>query len=174
MNQFKIVEFSPSTNAEHMGRLVPAFLSIWNEPQNLKYLSLTLRPFDEETIRGWFTHHIENNVRYFCIVDENNQIAGISVNRIDPLNGFDVIGVGVLSSIKRSGVGSLLINNLLNIAKSEGFQSIEINVFADNIVMLRVVLELGFIPVRMEYSKRADGADMVFLRKKIITDPASI
>ena len=167
MNQFEILEFVPETNAEDMNQLLPAFLAIWNDPQNLKYLSLTLRPFEEETVRSWFSCHISSGGRYFCAVDRDRNIVGISVKRLDPINGFEIMGVGVLPSAKRQGIGKMLINNLLEIARTDGFHSIEVNVFADNPIMLRLLLGLGFIPTRMEYGKRADGADLVFLRKAL-------
>lgn len=167
MNQFEIVEFIPETNEEDMNQLLPAFLAIWNDPQNLKYLSLTLRPFEEETVRSWFSMHLSSGGRYFCAVDTDRNIVGISAKRLDPINGFEIMGVGVLPSVKRQGIGTMLIKNLLQLAKTSRFQSIEVNVFADNLIMLRLLLRLGFVPIRMEHSKRADGADLVFLRKAL-------
>jgi len=165
MSKFEILEFVPETNDEHMNELLPAFLAIWNDPENLKYLSLTLRPFEEETVRSWFSMHISGGGRYFCAVDTGRNIAGISAIRLDPINGFEVMGVGVLPPSKRQGIGTMLMKHLAQLAKTSGFQSIEVNVLADNVIMLRLLLGLGFIPIRMEHSKRADGADLVFLRK---------
>jgi len=172
MIQFEILEFVPQTNEQDMNQLLPAFLEIWNDPENLKYLSLTLRPFEEETVRSWFSMHISGGGRYFCAVDTGRNIVEISATRLDPIKGFEVIGVGVLPSRKRQGIGTMLMKHLVQLAKTSGFQSVEVNVLADNVIMLRLLLGLGFIPIRMEHSKRTDGADLVFLRKvftRIIT-----
>ena len=167
MSQFGILEFVPETNEEDMNQLLPAFLRIWNDPENLKYLSLTLRPFEEETVRSWFSTHISGGGRYFCAVDTDRNIVGISATRLDPINGFEIIGVGVLPAAKHQGIGTMLIENLIQVANTSRFQSVEVNVLADNVSMLRLLLGLGFVPIRMEHSKRADGADLVFLRKAL-------
>lgn len=167
MSQFEILEFVPQNKEQDMKQLLPAFLEIWNEPENFKYLSLTLRPFEEETVRSWFSTHISGGGRYFCAVDTCRNIVGISAIRLDPINGFEVMGIGVLPASKRQGIGTMLMNHLVQLAKTSGFQSVEVNVLADNVSMLRLLLGLGFIPIRMEYSKRADGADLVFLRKTL-------
>ena len=167
MDQLEILEFVPQTKEEDMNRLLPAFLGIWNDPQNLKFLSFTLRPFEEETVRSWFSMHLSSGGRYFCAVDRDGNILGISAYRLDPINGVEALGVGVLPSSKRQGIGTMLTRNLLRQAKTDGFLSIDVKVFADNVIMLRLLLGLGFIPTRMEHSKRADGADLVFLRKTL-------
>ena len=50
-------------------------------------------------------------------------------------------------------------------ALQEGYQAVELKVFADNATMLRLVLSLGFIPVDIDHRRRMDGADMVYLKK---------
>jgi len=167
MREFEILEFVPETNEEDMNQLLPAFLAIWNDPENFKYLSLTLRPFEEETARSRFSMHISGGGRYFCAVDADRNIVGISATRSDPINGFELTGIGVPPSSKRQGIGTMLMNHLVQVAKTSGFQSVEVNVLADNVIMLRLLLGLGFIPIRMEHSKRADGADLVWLRKTL-------
>ena len=58
-------------------------------------------------------------------------------NRRDPINGFEALGVGVLPSPKRQGVGTMLTSNLLQLTQTDGFQSIEVNVFSDNVLSVR-------------------------------------
>ncbi|MDY6933126.1 MAG: hypothetical protein SVZ03_02755 [Spirochaetota bacterium] len=57
MEQFEIMEFVPETNEVDMKKLLSAFLTIWNDPQNLKYLSFTLNHLRRRRYCLGFCHH---------------------------------------------------------------------------------------------------------------------
>jgi ribosomal protein S18 acetylase RimI-like enzyme len=61
------------------------------------------------------------------------------------------------------GIGRQLITHSLELAHSLGFTCVVASVFADNVRMLRLVLSLGFIPIKIDYHRRADGADVLVL-----------
>ena len=69
------------------------------------------------------------------------------------------------SAYWRCGIGELLIECALDVARSKGFKAVDVAVFADNKRMLRLVLKLDFIPIRMQHHMRADGADVVYLKR---------
>jgi len=167
MQTLRIKELIPQDKVTDKSALLPAFLEIWNAPENLKYLSFTLKPFEQETVSFWLNNHKKQDGRYFCMLNNNDEILGILVIKVNVVDGFEIYGIGIRPELKRHGIGRKLITHAIDVAKKLGFKSIEAFVFADNVGMLRLLLSLGFIPSGMEYHKRADGADTVLLKKYI-------
>lgn len=162
---FKVLEFVPEDRVEDRRAMLSVFPKIWNSPENLKYLSSTLIPFEVELIQGWLENHKQQGGRYFCALDERGDILAIMVVKASPLDGFEIYGLGVLPGSKRSGVGRGLVEHAVGLAGDLGFKDVKMMVFADNAAMLCLVLNLGFIPVSIERHRRADGVDAVQLRK---------
>jgi len=150
-----------------MEQLLPAYLGIWNVAESLKFLSYSLRPYEENIVRGWLQDHISFGVRYFAATDDQNSVLGICVIRTDALGAFEILGLGVRPDAKGHGLGRELLSHALTLARSEGVTCVEASVFADNARMLRLVLSLDFVPVRIDYHRRADGADSVVLHHRI-------
>jgi hypothetical protein len=47
-------EFTPGSDRRDFEELLAAVVAIWNAPENLGFLSYSLRPFAPEVVRGWF------------------------------------------------------------------------------------------------------------------------
>ena len=165
MHSIRIKELVPQDRDEDKQALLPVFLEIWNAPENLKYLSFTLKPFEAKLIAFWLDNHKAQGGRYFCALNEHEEILGILVAKASSIEGFEIYAVGVLPTQKGKGIGRELIAHAVHLAESSGFKDITALVFADNVAMLRLLLSFAFIPVGMEYHKRADGADMLLLKK---------
>jgi ribosomal protein S18 acetylase RimI-like enzyme len=56
-------------------------------------------------------------------------------------------------------------------AANSGYRAVDVTVFADNAPMLRLLLGLGFIPVRIKHHLRADGGDLVYLKLYLSGSP---
>lgn len=167
MTDIAIREFVPQTSQADGDRLLPAFLAIWNHPDNLRFLSLSLRPFDEAQLRSWFAAHLDQGGRYFVATDGDDGIVGISLVKVDPTVGFEIMGLGVVPAAKRRGIGRRLVENAERVASEDGYHAVQVAVFADNAAMLCLVLNAGFVPIRIDPHIRADMADMVVLRKPL-------
>ena len=167
INEIIIREYFPETNQEDRGSLLEAYLSIWNHPDNLKFLSYTQKPFDEEAIDKFFSNHIEMGVHYYAACNKEKNKCGVAVVGANPIEGFEIIGLGVQANLKRKGIGTELLKFILKVAADSDFKTADTIVFADNIPMLRLLLSMGFIPVHMGYNLRADGADTVRMRKTL-------
>lgn len=167
INEIIIREYFPETNQEDRENLLGAYMSIWNHPDNLKFLSYTQKPFDRENINKFFSNHIEMGVHYYAACNKDKDKCGVAVVGANPLEGFEIIGLGVQANLKNKGIGTELLRFILKIAKDSDFKTVDTIVFADNIVMLRLLLSMGFIPVHMGYNLRADGADTVRMRKTL-------
>ena len=167
MKPVKVREFVPEDEAEDRKALFPAFLKIWNAPENLKYLSQTLIPFTPELVQVWLESHKQQGGRYFCALDEQNSILGVMVVKEDPVEGFEIYGLGVLPEQKGHGVGRMLVEHAAFAAEGNGYRDVKALVFADNTAMLCLLLTSGYTPVSMEHNKRSDGADAVWLKRFI-------
>lgn len=168
ISELIIREYFPETNHEDMDNLLGAYMTIWNHPNNLKFLSYTQKPFDEETIKKYFSNHIEKGIHYYAACNKDKSKWGIAVVGASPIEGFEIVGLGVQDGLKSKGIGTELLKYVLNVAVDSGFKAVDTIVFADNIVMLRILLFMGFIPVYMGYNLRADGADTLRMRKRLL------
>ena len=160
-------EFVPEDEAEEKLALLPVFLKIWNAPENLKYLSHTLIPFASEQVQAWLENHKQLGGRYFCALDEQDSILGVMVVKEDPLEGFEIYGLGLLPEHKGRGIGRMLVEQAAVVAESHGFRDVKALVFADNTAMLCLLLTSGYTPVSMEHHKRSDGAYALWLKRSI-------
>lgn len=59
LQTISIKEFIPEDRVGDKDALLSAFLEIWNAPDNLKFLSLTLKPFEPEIVNYWLENHKE-------------------------------------------------------------------------------------------------------------------
>ena len=162
---FTILELNPQSSPEDRSSLIPAYLAIWNHPDNLPYLSFTGVAFTELQVAGWFSAHEAANVRYFVAVNQAGTIAAIAVIRQDPVEGFELWGLGAAPEFKRTGGGRALIRHVLKIAGSAGYRAVDTQVFANNAPMLRLLLAEGFMPVRMDYHRGPSGEDLVHMKR---------
>ena len=167
MVDFTIRESIPQTSAADRERLLPAFLSIWNHPDHLPYLSFSLRRFEEAQVRSWLGAHLDQGGRYFIAIDDRERIAGISLVKADPVGGFEVMALGVAHDWKRKGVGRRLIGHCESVAAGQDYRAVQVAVFADNAAMLCLLLTGGYLPIRVDPHVRADFMDMVTLRKRL-------
>ena len=167
ISEIIIREYIPEKNPKDRDDLLAAFMQIWNHPDNLKYLSYTHKPFVEGTFRKFFSNHVEIGVHYYAACNKNKDKCGIAVVGANPVEGFEIIGLGVQADLKGKGVGTELLKYILKVAADSDFKAIDAIVFADNIAMLRLMLSMGFIPANMGYNLRADGADTVRMRKSL-------
>ena len=160
-----IRELIPETDPQDMELLVPAYLAIWNHPDNLQFLSFTGRRFEETQVRDWCSRHIAAGVRYFGAFEEEQNIIGILLTKADPLQGFELYSLGVWPQQHRRGVGTSLVRHGLRVASLDEYQAVDAQVYATNAPMLCLLLNQGFLPVRIEYHRGLQGEDLVHLKK---------
>lgn len=58
-----------------------------------------------------------------------------------------------------------MIVHAIGLAVDLGYKAVDCSVFVNNFKMLRILLKLEFVPVRIEYHARADGVDLVRMKK---------
>ena len=164
MNNHKIEELIPQQDEGDYNKLLPAFLDIWNDSENIRFLTLTLQPFKEEITGSWFKNHMNYYCRYFIVQDNSDKILAISAVKIN-LEGFEIIGLGVKPNAKGKGIGSSLISHAITLASSLGYKAVDCSVVVDNIKMLRLLLQFEFTPIEIMYHARADGVDLMQMKR---------
>jgi ribosomal protein S18 acetylase RimI-like enzyme len=146
-------------------KFIDAFLELFNDKDNRIYLSYTNIPFTRESIQNWISQAGQSGVEYYMAYEENGSIAGILTVRFNYIETFEILGLVVGRQYRKKGIGSLLLETAVGKAQEKGFQSVDVAVFADNQNMLSLIIRNDFKPVRMEYRKRFDGEDVVYLKK---------
>jgi ribosomal protein S18 acetylase RimI-like enzyme len=164
MNDLVISDFAPTENADRLTALIDAYLAIFNDEATLRKVSYTLRPFEEAPLRSWF---LEWASRCFTCLDAAGRIAGFQVVVADPLEGFSLWGAGVRPDARRRGIGRALVGRAMRFGSGQGYKAVESSVFADNIPRLRLLLDMGFVPVAITHRVRADGGDLVRLARAL-------
>ena len=106
-------------------------------------------------------------VRYFRAARPDGPINAILAVRVDSVQGFELMPIGVAADRQCSGIGSRLLTHGIAVARQAGFAAADTQVFASNARMLRLLLALGFIPVRMEYHRGPEGEDLVHLKLRL-------
>jgi ribosomal protein S18 acetylase RimI-like enzyme len=160
-----ITELIPQTSANDRDRFVPAYLDIWNHPDNLGFLSFTGQRFEEKQVQDWCSRHLKDGVRYFGSLGEEWEVNGLLVTRAIPFGGFELFSIGILPESKRLGIGRTLVRHGLEFARTDGYPAVEARVFATNAPMLCLLLNEGFAPVDMEHRKGPLGEDLVHLKR---------
>ena len=162
-----ILELTYSSKNEDKRKFCDAYLEIWNDLENICYLSFSGNKFNNEQITNWVNSLNENgNIRYFYFHD-NDDINGIVVVNSSKIEGYEILGLGVKAANKKKGIGSELINYCISDAKQNDYRSIQAIVFSDTKNMLRLVIKNDFLPVCMEYGQRYDGMSTIKLQKKM-------
>lgn len=146
-------------------RYVDAYLRLFNEPENLKYLSFTGIPFTRETVEAWLRDANASGAEYQTAVSENDEICAILITVDNPIDGFEILAVVVDSGYRRMGVGGILIDMAVRKAKEKGFKSVSVAVFSDNKGMLSLAINYDFRPYKIESRARWDGEDIIRLKK---------
>lgn len=160
----KIVRCDPNDRT-HFSKLEDAYSELFNEKDNLRFLSLSNLPFDSNTITSFLKNSSAAETEYYTALSHDHNIIGISTFESDLIKGFQLIGIVVDNNYRHEGIGRALINKGIEVAREKSFKAIDISVFADNQAMLVLLIKLDFKIVKIDYHARFDGEDLIYLKK---------
>ena len=158
-------QIGSKSDLQNAKRYVNAYLRLFNEPGNLKFLSFTGIPFKRETVEVWLRDADASETEYHTAIGKNGKICAIMVTVANPIEGFEILAVVVDAEYRRLGVGDQLIDIAIRKAEEKGFHSVSIAIFADNKRMLSLVIKNDFRPYKIDFHARWDGEDIVYLKK---------
>lgn len=162
-----IKTFHPHVDPRDFLQLKTTFLDIWDHAESRKFLSFTGLPFTEDQVNAWFSDQQRLGIQYYGDLDAQNTLLGLAMTRQDILIGFVLYALAVHPLHQGKGVGRALCEYVIELARKDAFQCVDVQVFADNKKMLKLMLDLDFIPIRIDSHKRNDGMDLVVLRHYI-------
>ncbi len=159
------MQVGSTSDSQNAKRYVNAYLRLFNEPENLKFLSFSGISFTRETVEAWLREADASGTEYQTAVGEDGEICAIMVTVGNPIENFEILAVVVDAGCRRMGVGGRLIDMAVRKAKEKGFKAVSISVFADNKRMLSLAIRNDFKPYKIECRARWDGEDIVRLKK---------
>jgi len=117
-----------------------------------KYL-LTVDTPSAENIASFIRNNIVNNyAQYVALVD--NRIVGwadIIPHQKELLKHSGLLGIGVMAQYRGNGIGKALLCHVIKHARETGLKRLELEVFANNAVAIKLYEQLNF---ELEGTKR--------------------
>ena len=166
MIERKIARINCNLDIKEQEKYIKAYLRLFNDADNLIFLSKTNINFTDEMVRSWLKQSDENGTEYYVVYDKCDIVA-IMIIMYNTIDCFEVLSLVVDEKYRRLGLAASLLEKAEKLAKDKGFRAVTIKVFADNSRMLSLVIQKGYKPVKIEYRIRFDGEDMVCLQKYI-------
>ena len=149
-------------------QFVNAYLLLFNDAENLPFLSVTGIPFKRETVEAWLRGADVSGVEYHVAAGEDGCIHAIMVVREDPVEAFEVLGLVVEKGYRRMGLGTRLLDIAAQRAKEKGYRAISTAVFVGNKKMLLLAISEDFKPYEIDCHAKWDGEDIVRLKRYLL------
>ena len=104
---------------------------------------------------------LENSNSYYIVVKDNSNIVGFAGIKL-VIPDCDIMNIVVKKDFRNQGLGSLLLKNLINLAKSLGVRNIFLEVDEKNSPAISLYNKYGFktISKRKNYYKENDAIIM--------------
>ncbi len=161
----KIKLIESGSSASEIEEFIEAYLKVFNESESLTLLSFTDIPITRDMILQWLEQSHETGVEHFIARDPQEQIIGIITVRYHIVEGAYIFSIAVDIGSRNQGVGKHLLDKAIQRAREKGFKAIDVSVYADNPIMLSLVIKKGFKPFKIEFHRRFDGEDLVYFKK---------
>jgi ribosomal protein S18 acetylase RimI-like enzyme len=156
----------PLDNKSDFDKLTGSFMKFLSNNDTFKFMSYSLVRFDREAIEDLTKKHKEIGIDYI-VYEKDEFFKGILTIKRNPFHGFELFALVVDNDNQKTGVGQSLITKCIEVAINEKYKCIDSFVFSDNKNMLRLLIKNDFKPIEIKHHKRADGMDLVKLRKYI-------
>lgn len=156
----------PLDSKSDFNKLTDLLFKCLDNAESFKFLSYSLIRFDKETIESLTEKHKETGINY--IINESNDLfSGVLAYKKNKIQGFELFLLAIDKGSQNNGIGQNLINECIKIAIKDNYICVDSFVFADNKNMLRLLIKNDFRPIDIQYHARADGMDLIKLRKYI-------
>jgi len=156
----------PLDNKSDFNKLTYLLSICLDYEDSFKFLSYSLIQFDKKAIESMTENHKKNGIDYI-VYETNDLFSGVLAFKKNKFQGFELFLLAVDKDNQKKGIGQSLINECLKIVANENFKSIDSFVFADNQNMLRLLIKNDFRPIDIQFHAKADGMDLIKLRKYI-------
>ena len=125
-----------------------------------KYLAFLEAPPLESTA-AFIRENIARDIPQFVAMHDH-EVIGFCDIRPKTLEGFKhagILGMGVLQAYRQQGIGKKLTKRTIEMAKAQGLERVELEVYASNIPAIRLYEKLGFeVEGVKRKARKLDGA----------------
>ncbi len=113
-----------------------------------------------------FKQELECDNSHFIIAKNDNEIVGFAGLKVI-VDEADIMNIVVKKSFRHNGIGSVLLDNLINFAKDKNLNVVTLEVNEHNLSAIRLYDKFGFdhIGIRKKYYN--GESDAIIMSKKI-------
>jgi ribosomal protein S18 acetylase RimI-like enzyme len=166
-DDIEIRDVDPAAGRAGFEQFLAAYLELFNDLRSVRQTRLTLRPYQEDAVRAWLKRVDAETHRLLTAFDVDGRIVGMQVVALDADDGFELQRIAVRPDLRRRGIARALVGHAVGLAAELGYRAADTQVFVDNAPMLKLLVHSGFVPVDMLFNARADGCDMLWLRRPL-------
>lgn len=131
--------------------------------QDLDEISdILISDFDEFWNYNILKNELNSTSSHYIIAKNNKKIVGFAGIKV-MIDEADIMNIVVKKDFRNNGVGSLLLENLINLSKKLNLYSITLEVNEENSQAIHIYEKFGFknIGLRKNYYKNKNGIIMV-------------
>lgn len=141
------------------GCIVDYLVSTYGKDKILLFMKKLMKNSDNDVVfKGVY------NIEFSKVIQDFKNYV---IEKRKQSQGFELFLLAVNKENQKTGIGQRLLNECISLVLKEKFKCIDSFVFADNKNMLRLLIKNDFRPVDIQYHARADGMDLIKLRKYI-------
>jgi ribosomal protein S18 acetylase RimI-like enzyme len=160
-----IRSFNPKEESDKLEYFVDKFYKLVNLPESVRFISYNLMIMSKERIRSFAEQNDPGYMEYYIDEENDGSISAIAMLKREMFETMEFFFLVVEPEKRKEGIAQKMTDKMIEIAKMEGYSSIDANIYADNKTMLRLAIKNDFIPVNIHHHRRADGIDLVQLKK---------
>lgn len=109
-----------------------------------KYLSMSV-PFPYEATIEFLRLSRDRCVPFLLVVNDDTVVGWADVQPISGISSAGTLGIGISDNFREKGIGSLLLETIMDLSKRLGYKRITLAVRISNLRAIHVYEKLGFI-----------------------------
>jgi len=136
-------------NPDQIRALGRFMLDAWKRagPGALGWTGATEDTIQEISSEKYLKGLVSNPKMKFFLCEENGEIAGFAVNRVQDSSTMELAGIIVREDLLGKGIGSLLISKCIDSARIAGFASIIVKTETSNEHAISFYVKKGFVRI---------------------------
>lgn len=132
--------------------------------ENIK--DILFSEFDDFWNYNILKEELESPSSYFVSAKSNNEIVGFAGFKII-LDESDIMNIVVKESFRHNGIGSMLLDFLIDYSKSLNLNVVTLEVNEHNLSAIRLYDKFNFEHLGIRKNYYPDGSDAIIMSKKI-------
>jgi len=127
---------------------------------------IEVKVFEKEAFSKSYLKYLLLNFPDFFIVAEKNDILGYISASVEN-TACHILSIAVIPEYRRKGIGSMLLNYLIKIAKEKGLNSIILEVKENNMPAINLYKKFNFKQIGYRKNYYLDGKDAIVMKLEL-------